>query len=616
MWTVRQLQTTEPSSNWEPVPFTAIEGQAPSTQAIRERGSTLLNNHPNVIKRLNEEVGQVLERREPPSASNAPAREIRLFAGLDAIAWWNDSAEAIAKKYEWACPFRVKACDEGSIGLFKQDEVGARPLSLAWHDDTAIIIALGDAAAMLDVQYVPSRDDENRLKSLMHRYGGSGYSVETYLEWRAYVGADTGVFEAWHEMRTAGFGYSASIRGVGGILIGRVLRRLSNNSQPTLTNDPTYQARLDESERRHGAIATTYPDLARCGVRLEPRVAVFVHGTFSCGLQSLKEFPPPAGIPVFRYEHDTFRSIDESARELVALIADRLRAKELTLIAHSRGGLVARLATKKLRRECPDKRVSEILTFGTPHLGTPLVAIGKRILSILWKIGETTLTGIPMAGIAVQTFSYLIDAPTLPRGIEEMAEDSGLLVGMKDDEINDLVQSWGGDFLVSSRNSGFGPGLMGMLYGSFKNDPNDLVVPLGSALGIGTRLHRLGCSHINYFIEPPVRQAISVSLGPTPAAAQPSGAAQTVPAPPSTPSQPTMASAPSDAMASASRAMRADARTEQSGAASSTESAGNAEPSSSSVTDVSITEAQAQARRRTLEASRKAGIPLPKMKGK
>ena len=528
---------------------------------------------------------------------------------------WNDSAEAIAKKYEWACPFRVKACDEGSIGLFKQDEVDARPLSLAWHDDTAIIIALGDAGATLEVQYVPGRADENRLKSLMHRYGGSGYSVETYLEWRAYVGADTGVFEAWHEMRTAGFGYSASMRGVGGILIGRVLRRLSNNSQPTLTNDPTYQARLDESERRHGAIATTYPDLARCGVRLEPRVAVFVHGTFSCGLQSLKEFPPPpAGIPVFRYEHDTFRSIDESASDLVSLIADRLRAKELTLIAHSRGGLVARLATKKLRRECPDKRVSEILTFGTPHLGTPLVAIGKRILSILWKIGETTLTGIPVAGIAVQTFSYLIDAPTLPRGIEEMAEDSGLLVGMKDDEINDLVQSWGGDFLVSSRNSGFGPGLMGLLYGSFRTIRTTLWCPWGRHLESARDCTASGARTSTTSSSPQCVRRYRQHLDRSQPRLSRVGAAQTVPVPPSTPSQPSMASAPSDAMASAALATRADAGTEQSGAASSTESAGNAELSSGSVTEVPISEAQAQARRRTLEASRTAGIPLPKVK--
>jgi len=66
-------------------------------------------------------------------------------------------------------------------------------------------------------------------------------------------------------------------------------------------------------------------------------------------------------------------SVPQRARRLVELI-EKLGHPRVDLIAHSLGGLDARYALSKLGLS---SRVRSLVTIGTPHLGTPLAAIGE-----------------------------------------------------------------------------------------------------------------------------------------------------------------------------------------------------------------------------------------------
>ena len=159
-------------------------------------------------------------------------------------------------------------------------------------------------------------------------------------------------------------------------------------SQPTLEHDPTASGRLIKLSERYPRIANGCPDLSRISpIELDCAV-VFVHGVVSCGIWGLKDLYQSARtIPqnIFRYEHDTFRRLDENASELAELIHNRIRTKRLLIAAHSRGGLVARFALANLLQRGFGGQ-TEVFTFGTPHLGTPLVEVGGKALNLtsLW----------------------------------------------------------------------------------------------------------------------------------------------------------------------------------------------------------------------------------------
>jgi hypothetical protein len=231
----------------------------------------------------------------------------------------------------------------------------------------------------------------------------------------------------------------------------------------------------------------------------------------SCAIQGLKELlkhPNSAVLHhLYRYEHDTFRPLSENSSELAGLISERVHAQRLLIVAHSRGGLVARLALDDLSRRGYRGQV-ELYTFGTPHQGTPLVQIGGKALNLLYKLGEDIVGSLPHLTPLTKAYSYLIDSPTLPRGIDVMREDSDVMDLLR--RLNDpaQVRSYGSDFDIRNQPSGFGIVVEGALSGAFDGSPNDLVVPTGSSLGFGTPQQALTCSHVHYFSQPSVCTAI------------------------------------------------------------------------------------------------------------
>jgi pimeloyl-ACP methyl ester carboxylesterase len=69
---------------------------------------------------------------------------------------------------------------------------------------------------------------------------------------------------------------------------------------------------------------------------------------------------------VGRFEHDTWPPVTQNAEELVAFL-NKLDADHVTLIAHSRGGLVATRAAQNSTR-----KGIRVITLGTPFLGAPI----------------------------------------------------------------------------------------------------------------------------------------------------------------------------------------------------------------------------------------------------
>jgi pimeloyl-ACP methyl ester carboxylesterase len=102
----------------------------------------------------------------------------------------------------------------------------------------------------------------------------------------------------------------------------------------------------------------------------EGRLIVLVHGLASTAAEMARMLEPLA-VSAARFEHDTFISIDKNASELRKLLEEHDEtADELSLLCHSRGGLVARAAADLLPEEV--SRRTAIHTFGTPHTDTPL----------------------------------------------------------------------------------------------------------------------------------------------------------------------------------------------------------------------------------------------------
>jgi triacylglycerol esterase/lipase EstA (alpha/beta hydrolase family) len=144
----------------------------------------------------------------------------------------------------------------------------------------------------------------------------------------------------------------------------------------TRTRDERWSERFTLMCEIHSNIADKYPDLSQITPQQHDKVIVFEHGTLSCGLEGLQHFENLA-VPVYRYEHDTFARIETNGTELADLIRENIDAKQLLIIAHSRGGLVARIAIAKLRPTY--EGAVQLFTFGTTHRGTPLVNVGSAL---------------------------------------------------------------------------------------------------------------------------------------------------------------------------------------------------------------------------------------------
>ena len=451
-----------------------------------------------------------------------------------AIETWAEQAEAMARDYDWAGapPMRriehalARYADDAGEAPAAPDE---RPRCIAWHERTGVLVPLGSPDEELTLEYLPERDEEILTRRLLHRFGGANATVETHFDWRAFVGRQTAVVDGRSTLHSKGRGFVATLRGAPGFMVGTVLK-IVTRPEPMLEADPRWQSRLAELESRYRYLADACPNLREVERAVHDQAMVFVHGTLSCGMVSLKDlfglavegYSVPG--PVYRYEHDTFLPLKANADELADWIERKLRiGRRLVIAAHSRGGLVAVAAAARLMK---NRYPAEIVvrTFGTPFRGTPLVAIGKKALTVLAKLGEDIATAVPvpMLSALAKGFFYLFDSPTLPPGIMAMQEGPGVLDYLQDAADDVSLESWGSHYDVDSGNPGFGASVEGVLLGALRGAPHDLVVPMASAVHCGKAVVPVQrCSHVHYFRQPPVKRAIEALVAPlsaTPAA--------------------------------------------------------------------------------------------------
>lgn len=445
--------------------------------------------------------------------------EARAEEGLrfTAIHQWAQQAEEAAKEMDWAGAPRIVAVDR-AIARYA-DHVVSHPACLAWHDQGGVLIRMPDDETELTIEYVPDRSDEQHSARMLFRHADSRHELETIVEWRAFVGSRTGIIDGWSVMRQSGRGYKASLVGDAGFLIARVLRRLTL-PEPTLSADPRMQSRLAEQEAANAVLADACPRLEEVEPSRDAETAmVFVHGTASCGIAGLKDLFAPAVAPIdvpcpaFRFEHDTFVPIIDNARTLAAEITRRLRVRRLLLVAHSRGGLVAADAAKSLRDAGYAGEVT-VHSFGAPYQGTRLVAMGKKALNLLMKLGEgmADTLPVPMLSPLAKAMFYVMESPTLPPGILAMGEGAEGLAYIRRNADAVRLLSWGSDHDIRTGAFGYGAAIGGFLLGALDR-PHDMVVTASSATACGRAQPYLACDHGRYFLQPEVRQAIRAYMG-------------------------------------------------------------------------------------------------------
>ena len=133
---------------------------------------------------------------------------------------------------------------------------------------------------------------------------------------------------------------------------------------------------------------------------------------------ALSDAPPPApspshlwpGLPTlderatWRFEHDTFLRIRQNVDHLVAAVRKQVVAgsppgarKHIVLIAHSRGGNVARFALPALRKAFGKQGWTfAAVTLGSPHLGTHVFErVGQRWHGLAAAVGGLRHLGAP-----------------------------------------------------------------------------------------------------------------------------------------------------------------------------------------------------------------------------
>ena len=156
--------------------------------------------------------------------------------------------------------------------------------------------------------------------------------------------------------------------------------------------DPVFALRRTARNLQNAGLLAQFPELnARLASQRGLLYVVFVHGGMSCCFDAFADLfrrlasslcrlgSDADAIRFLRYEHDTFHPVRVNAERLCTLVQDKLarvsatgQDAELLLVAHSRGGLVARLSSDQLleRGIWSDAKL-EVFTYGSPHRGTP-----------------------------------------------------------------------------------------------------------------------------------------------------------------------------------------------------------------------------------------------------
>jgi hypothetical protein len=371
----------------------------------------------------------------------------------------------------------------------------------------AIVVALPPGTTAVSVRYeaedffqlVEESEAKTRVTQLV------GTTARTMLVWRAYQGTNTLVTDGVSDLARRGRHRVALGVTGGGILVGRIVfwahRRI-----PGERGDPTYKRRRRAAERADQDTVAACPDLEAASKT--ERVVVAVHGTMASAVPLAAELRGLTGrIPVVRFEHDTWRPIDENAKDLVSGIAG-LDARDVLLVAHSRGGLVARHAIALLKQIEPELPV-RLVTLGTPFKGSPLIGpAGTALLGVRALLGMVRLASGELAVDLTTRVAGLLIRGRLPRGLAAMEPGSDYLAAAALQLLSETT-TVAGDIdphgPIDANAIGF---LRGISADAFAGVPNDLVVAADSARGDCLDTVTVASDHFSYMLDSEVQARI------------------------------------------------------------------------------------------------------------
>ena len=283
-------------------------------------------------------------------------------------------------------------------------------------------------------------------------------------------------------------------------------------------------SRLRQTALAHGRPLQDIHQLSDGSPSPRPLV-VLIHGLFATDVGTFGALQPllEQHFDVVGFPHDTLsKSIGSNGFDLAGILGSLARPR-VHLVAHSRGGLVARSAVTQLQKHRPNLSIRSCVTFGTPHLGAELAENpGSLIASV----------ALLKASIADKSVASLVDmlccvsevgdfpgirdlcpASTSATWLAKLQTEEGLYPDEKFDLFavggkkhpNDLMQ----------RIAEFG---MHRLAG---NSPSDLVVRSDSSLPrlgrLASQTHLVSCNHFGYFRADQadtLKQAVTFLLNP------------------------------------------------------------------------------------------------------
>jgi pimeloyl-ACP methyl ester carboxylesterase len=174
------------------------------------------------------------------------------------------------------------------------------------------------------------------------------------------------------------------------------------------------------------------------------RLAVFVHGLFETEHAWAYGGGPrygdrlPGWTPVY-VRYNTGRAIAENGRELAERL-DELEAEEIALIGHSMGGLVARSACHAGGEWT--KRVSHVITLGSPHTGAPLESALHYAAEVLGVMPESRAFGrlLRRRSAGIRDLRRGLDVPLLENARHCFV--SATVTRQKDHPVARVVGDW------------------------------------------------------------------------------------------------------------------------------------------------------------------------------
>jgi pimeloyl-ACP methyl ester carboxylesterase len=280
-------------------------------------------------------------------------------------------------------------------------------------------------------------------------------------------------------------------------------------------------SRLRQTALTDARVLQDIHDLA--GPPRDRPLVVLIHGLFATDVGTFGALQPllEQHFEVVGFPHDTLsKSIGSNGFDLAALLG-RIACEKVHLVAHSRGGLVARSTVSQLQKHRPGLKIRSCVTFGTPHLGAELAENpGSLIASI----------ALLKASIADKSIASLVDmlscvseggdfpgirdlcpASTSDTWLAKLQTDEGLypderfdlfaVGGTKHpDDVMQLIAEFGMNRLIG-------------------NSPSDLVVRKDSSLPLlgrrDSQTHSVSCDHFGYFRsgqETTLKQAVNFLL--------------------------------------------------------------------------------------------------------